>query len=314
MTFHYTADQLTREAQLLVTELALLADFVIGDDAGLRALGLEADSDFAQTRHPDDLGEITSMALFEHVTRVERYVRDQEWAREIASDVSALQLVVERTFSPAVLHGYEMERQAHGEMEVLDAHEIGAGDVPFGYFHRGILADLAARAAARLKVDQGERLTMAEIALLLDVREPTVITNAHRKNFPTVEDENRRYAEPAEVLPWMLKQGYVPTKGLPGALGSTHKVEPADAIDDLVFVPVARDGTWFGPDCRASGRFTIGAKGAEEKYSDYFTALEALVRMHTPRWHRPNANGIPGFVTGVRFDRMRRADLERALS
>ena len=304
MTPNYTADQLTREAQLLVTELALLADFVIGDDAGLRALGLEADSDFAQSRHPDDLGEITSMALFEHVTRVERYVRDQEWAREIASDVSALQLAVERTFSPAVLHGYEMERQAHGEMEVLDAH---------GY-HRGILADLATRAAARLKVDQGERLTMAEIALLLDVREPTVITNAHRKNFPTVEDENRRYAEPAEVLPWMLKQGYVPTKGLPGASGSTHKAEPADAIDDFVFVPVARDGTWFGPDCRASGRFTIGAKGAEEKYSDYFAALEALVRMHPPRWRRPNANGIPGIVTGIHFDRVRRADLERALS
>lgn len=314
MTWNYTADQLTREAQLLVTELALLADFVIGDDAGLRALGLEADSDFAQTRHPDDLGEITSMALFKHVTRLERYVRDQEWAREIGSDVSALQLAVERTFSPAVLHGYEMERQTHGEMDVLDAHEIGAGDVPFGYFHRGILADLAARAAARLKVDQGERLTMAEIALLLDVREPTVITNAHRKNFPTLEDENRRYAEPVEVLPWMLKQGYVPTKGLPGALGSAHKAEPAEAIDDLVFVPVARDGTWFSPDCRASGRFTIGAKGAEEKYSDYFTALEALVRMHTPRWRRPNANGIPGIVTGIRFDRMRRADLERALS
>lgn len=314
MTFHYTADQLTREAQLLVTELALLADFVIGDDAGLRALGLEADSDFAQSRHPDDLGEIAGMALFEHVTRVERYVRDQEWAREIASDVSALQLAVERTFSPAVLHGYEMERQAHGEMDVLDAHEIGAGDVPFGYFHRGILADLAARAAARLKVDQGERLTMAEIALLLDVREPTVITNAHRKNFPTVEDENRRYAEPSEVLPWMLKQGYVPTKGLPGVAESAHKTEPADAIDDFVFVPVARDGTWFGPDCRASGRFTIGAKGGEEKYSDYFAALEALARMHPPRWRRPNANGIPGIVTGIHFDRVRRIDLERALS
>src|SRR5690606_37253055 len=106
LTVHYTADPLTREAKLLVTELARLADFVIGHDAGLRALGLEADSDFAQSRHPDDLGEIAGMALFEHVTRVERYVRDQEWAREIASDVSALQLAVERTFSPAVLHGY----------------------------------------------------------------------------------------------------------------------------------------------------------------------------------------------------------------
>ncbi|ATD68610.1 hypothetical protein CNR27_00845 [Luteimonas chenhongjianii] len=63
-----------------------------------------------------------------------------------------------------------------------------------------------------------------------------------------------------------------------------------------------------------SGRFTIGAKEAEEKHKDYFTALEALVRMPTPRWRRPNGNGVPGIVAGVRFDRMRRADLRRALS
>ncbi|WP_245815692.1 hypothetical protein [Luteimonas chenhongjianii] len=314
MTLTYTADQLTREAQLLATEIALLADFVIGEEAGVRALGLAADSEFAQSRHPDDLAEITGMALFGHVRRVESYVRDQEWAPEIPVDVSALQLAVDRTFSPAVLHGYEMEREAHGERDVLGAHEVGAGDLPFGYFHRGILADLVARAAARLKVDRGERLTMADIALLLDVREPTVITNAHRKNFPTVEDENRRYAEPGDALPWMLKQGYVPTKGLPGESDTAHQTEPVGDLDDVVFVPVARDGSWFGPDCRVSGRFTIGAKEAEEKHKDYFTALEALVRMPTPRWRRPNGNGVPGIVAGVRFDRMRRADLRRALS
>ena len=138
---------------------------------------------------------------------------------------------------------------------------------------------------------------------------------AHRKNFPTVEDENRRYAEPVDVLPWMLKQGYVPTKGLPDAPApAAPGTEPDGDIDDIVFVPVARDGSWFGPECRVSGRYTIGAKGSEEKHADYFTALEALLRMPTPRWRRPNANGIPGIVTYVRFDRMRRADIERALS
>lgn len=170
---------------------------------------------------------------------------------------------------------------------------LRARDVPFGYFHRGILADLAVRAAARLKVDQGERLTMAEIALLLDVREPTVITNAHRKNFPTVEDENRRYAEPAEVLPWMLKQGYVPTKGLPGASESAHKAEPADAIDDLVFVPVARDGTWFGPDCRASGRSTQAAN-------------RRCVLLRGGRDGRPHGSPRPRQEAGDRSDRRSR--------
>ena len=113
----------------------------------------------------------------------------------------------------------------------------------------------------------------------------------------------------------MLKQGYVPTKGLPDAPApAAPGTEPDGDIDDIVFVPVARDGSWFGPECRVSGRYTIGAKGSEEKHADYFTALEALLRMPTPRWRRPNANGIPGIVTYVRFDRMRRADIERALS
>ena len=146
--------------------------------------------------------------------------------------------------------------------------------------------------------------------------EATVITNAHRKNFPTVEDENRRFAEPGDVLPWMLKQGYVPTKGLPGDGESTVRqgADVPNDVHDLVFVPVARDGSWFGPECRVAGRFTVGAKGEEEKYTDYFAALDALVRMPTPRWRRRNANGTPGIVSGVRFDRMRRTDLERALS
>ena len=310
MPLSYTTDQLTREAQLLVTEIALLNDFVIGEGAGIRALGLDSTADFAQTRHPDDLDGISSIALFEHIWRIENYVRNQQWAPEIPTDVLTLRVAVERTFSAAVLEAYEKERA--GEIDVPPPFAMGAGDVPFGYFHRGILADLVAQAAARLKVDRGERLTMADIALLLDVREPTVITNAHRKNFPTVEDENRRYAEPADALPWMLKQGYVPTRK--PTTSSEPPVAPEPQIE-MVFVPVARDGSWFGPDCRSGGRFTIGAKGSEKKYTDYFAALESLQRMTpTPYWRRPNGNEVPGIVAGVRFDRKARVDIERALS
>lgn len=312
MTLMYTEDQLIREAQLLVAEVALLADFVVGEGAGIRALGLSADAPFAQSRHPDDLADVQEMALFPAIRRVERYVRDHTWSEDISLDITTLRVAIERTFSPAVIEAYEIEREGIQEHEVPDALAKGAGDVPVGCFHRGILADLVARASARLKVDRGERLTMADIALLLGVREATVITNAHRKNFHTVEDENRRYAEPRDALPWMVKQGYVPTTG-------RTETAPADRSQDcpcppVEFVPVARDGTWFSPACRINGRFTIGPKGSEEKYEDYFEALGNLVRMPTPYWRRRNTNGIPGIVAGVRFERMRRTDLERALA
>ncbi len=312
MTLTYTSDQLFRETQLLATELALLADYIVGEGAGLRALGLDQDSDFGQSLHPDMLHEIGGMAVWQRINRVERYVQDQEWHESLPADIHSLGLIVERTFSPAVIAEYEVEKAEGDPDDIPRAFEAGAGDVPVGFFHRGILADLVALARARLKVDQGERLTMADIALLLAVKEPTVVTNAHRKNFVSVEDGNRRYAEPADVLPWMTKQGYAPTH-MPTAAAVVEAKRP-DTVDDLVFVPVARDGTWFGPDCRSAGRYTIGVKGEEVKFTDYFEALETLVKMPTPRWRRANAEGNRGIVSGVRFDLIRRADLVAALA
>lgn len=316
MTLIYTADQLFRETQLLATELALLVDYAIGEGAGVRALALDAAGDFAQSRHPDDLDEVRGMAVWQHIRRVEDYVQHQEWHEAVPADTHSLGLIVERTFSPAVIAEYEAERADADADAIPGAFEEGAGDVPVGFFHRGILADLVALARARLKVDEGERLTMADIALLLDVKEPTVVTNAHRKNFASVEDGNRRYAEPADALPWMIKQGYLPTRRSSGEAAPAAAEVPADAKagDNLLFVPVARDGTWFSPECRSGGRYTVGAKGEEVKFTDYFEALAALVKMPTPRWRRPNANGIPGIVAGVRFDRVSRAELERALA
>ena len=314
MTNTYTTDQLIRETQLLLTEVALLATYVVDDEAGFRALDVKPDSDFTQTRHPDDLSGIRDMDIWQHIARIERYVREQQWDDALPTHIHALALAVERTFSPTVLEGYAMERENYPQYAVIPgAHEENAGDVPLGFFHLGILANLVALATARLKVDRNERLTMSEIALLLDVREPTVITNAHRKNFATVEDDNRRYAEPTDVLPWMEKQGYLSTNMPAGkrAKGGAPKSSPEE--EAVVFVPVARDGTWFSPGCRSGGRYTIGTKGCETKHTDYFVALEALLKMPTPHWRRKNGNGSPGIVAGVRFDRLRRAEIDRLL-
>lgn len=65
-----------------------------------------------------------------------------------------------------------------------------------------------------------------------------------------------------------------------------------------VRVPVAADGTTFNPDLARRGYFTVGAKGAEEKHDSFELALEALNRMDTPRWRRPNSAGNWGIVSG----------------
>jgi DNA polymerase III epsilon subunit-like protein len=67
---------------------------------------------------------------------------------------------------------------------------------------------------------------------------------------------------------------------------------------DTIRVPVAADGTHFSLDLASRGYYTVGAKGAEEKYDSFDAALDALNRMSTPRWRRPNAAGNWGIVSG----------------
>ena len=84
------------------------------------------------------------------------------------------------------------------------------------------------------------------------------------------------------------------------------------AQENINGVPVSRDGSWFSPDTVSGGRYTIGPKGAERKIANYFEALAELMKMPTPRWRRPNGQGNRGIVAAVRFDRVRRLDLDLA--
>ncbi len=70
---------------------------------------------------------------------------------------------------------------------------------------------------------------------------------------------------------------------------------------NTVRVPVAKDGTFFSPECRRKRGYQIGPKGSEQWVADYWRALEELKTMKPPKWRRPSAaSGRPGIVTGVR--------------
>lgn len=77
--------------------------------------------------------------------------------------------------------------------------------------------------------------------------------------------------------------------------GACFRLEPSR------LVPVANDGTWFGPHLLRTGQFTVGEKGREQKLDSYAEALAALAAMDTPRWRRPNPKGNWGIVSGVRW-------------
>ncbi|WP_246657642.1 exonuclease domain-containing protein [Cohaesibacter sp. CAU 1516] len=78
----------------------------------------------------------------------------------------------------------------------------------------------------------------------------------------------------------------------------TRLTADMNAIKALIRVPVAADGSCFGPDLARNGHFTVGAKGEEKKYDSFEAALDALTKMDKPRWRRPNSAGNWGIVSG----------------
>jgi hypothetical protein len=84
----------------------------------------------------------------------------------------------------------------------------------------------------------------------------------------------------------------------------------SDFIDEVVFVPIAADGSHFHPALNRAGKFTVGAKGEERQYSTFEEALAALQRMSTPRWRRPNETGNWGIVSGRDWKRIELSQLK----
>ena len=82
-----------------------------------------------------------------------------------------------------------------------------------------------------------------------------------------------------------------------------------DFSDEVVFLPVAADGSHFHPGLARGGKFMIGAKGEEVSYPSFNEALSALQKMATPRWRRPNEAGNWGIVSGRDWKRIERCQL-----
>jgi hypothetical protein len=82
---------------------------------------------------------------------------------------------------------------------------------------------------------------------------------------------------------------------------------------EWVFVPRAADGTDFVPDLMRQRGWTIGPRGAERTFGDYWRALEHLQNTDRPHWRRPNEAGAYNIVVGTDWVRIARSELELQL-
>jgi hypothetical protein len=86
--------------------------------------------------------------------------------------------------------------------------------------------------------------------------------------------------------------------------------EPAELDpQDVLFVPVAKDGSMFTPDLVRNGAYQIGPKGAERRLASYREALQHLQLMDRAAWRRPNAADRWGIVMATHWLRKTTAEL-----
>lgn len=182
-------------------------------------------------------------------------------------------------------------------------------------------------ARARVKFDQGQPITIQDLALLSAVTPKRIQNAIYAKTDEAPVVDRNGLISPESCEAWLATRDYRPSMwkavaalyplspewGEDIELGAA---EPDRLIEDFVFVPVANDGTMFVPSLRRTGKeneggYAIGAKGSEQLASDYEAALDHLRMMETPRWRRPNSeSGKWGIVTGQTWKRVRRAELQ----
>lgn len=110
---------------------------------------------------------------------------------------------------------------------------------------------------------------------------------------------------------WLLgRRNFLPTiKDDQGASSSPLQVAAFHSSKDIVFVPVAEDGSVFTPDVRREDGYFVVTQGGERAYQDYWKALDTLKLMEVPTWRRPGPEGRWGLVRAVSWSRLSKDEL-----
>jgi len=94
---------------------------------------------------------------------------------------------------------------------------------------------------------------------------------------------------------------------------SVETVPSEQEKTEWVFVPRAADGSLFTPDLVRQRGWTVGPRGDERSFGDYWRALQMLQDVERPCWRRPNEFGAYNTVLGKDWVRISRSELELQL-
>jgi len=175
------------------------------------------------------------------------------------------------------------------------------------------LENYVCMAQGRWDLDHRNAITPEALALLGEVSSSRMRGMMTGKNALFHRDNNKRI--PAEeALAWLeTRDDFYPSiwrDQRPGADDPEEEILSDQSLGEPIFVPVAVDGTYFGPGLRLQSGYQIGPEETERFVEDFDDALEQLKRMPTPTWRRPSTgSGRFGRVVGTKWIRMTREEL-----
>jgi hypothetical protein len=311
----YSPDQLRCEFALLCFTQFTTTAAVIGEEQARIAFGIDESSTphFTEVPHPDYL-PIQDYPLLSAFERLDEYVRVGNAHPTIGADVVDACTLVQQACSSENIAEWKHEREEFPES--TGSNHNGVRRFEFaGNYYRGICESITHRATARWKIDSGSAVTFDEMASLVDRSERTIMNAAQTgqlKTLPEKDARGRTLVAAENALAWLVERGYEPSRTQVGTTTISDAQAP-ETTDDFLFVPVAGDGSMFLPGTRNGRGYTIGPKGSEEKYDEYFAALDRLGRMNVASWRRPNSAGNYGIVRAVNWTRIPRSQIERDL-
>lgn len=163
------------------------------------------------------------------------------------------------------------------------------------------------KSLARWKVDNGVSVSALELAVLSG-RAPQTIKNKLAGNPAEINGSQMRI-EAVEAAAWLSAQSDFNNSIWRNQSDAVSVAESDEGLGEVVFVPVAKDGSTFHAGLSKDGKYLIDGEGAEREFNDFDEALSALQKMQFPQWRRPTPEGRWTRVRGVEWRRVTQDEL-----
>ena len=138
-----------------------------------------------------------------------------------------------------------------------------------------------------------DEVELVELACLADMSVQSVRNEIakDKSGLKTKSKWGKSYLSVEDAICWLKQRNsFKPTINL-------MEVGRRESKFDELYVPVAKDGSYFNHTCRMTKGYQVGGKG-EEKYFESFSGAQAsLLLMIQAKWRRPNNAGNFGTVS-----------------